>query len=107
LRRTRSASGYAMNVDAWSVRGTSDEPLSAAERAELLRLRREVSELQKDTIFKKAATYFASNHQAERFALMDAEYANLRSLEWPAVRRVEAGYYCWRAAQRREVSTTE
>jgi transposase len=31
-----------------ALEGTSDEPLSAAERAELVRLRREVSELQKD-----------------------------------------------------------
>jgi transposase len=45
-----------------ALEGTSDEPLNAAERAELLRLRREVSELQKDQAFlKKAATYFAAN----------------------------------------------
>jgi transposase len=31
-----------------ALEGTSDEPLSAAERAELGRLRHEVSELQKD-----------------------------------------------------------
>jgi transposase len=36
-----------------AIEGTSDEPLSAAERAELLRPRREVSELQKDHDFLK------------------------------------------------------
>ena len=50
-----------------ALEGTSDEPLSAAERAELMRLRREVSELQKDQAFlKKAATYFASNPPKQR-----------------------------------------
>jgi transposase len=45
-----------------ALEGTSDEPLSAAERVELVRLRREVSELQKDHDFlNKAATYFAAN----------------------------------------------
>ena len=50
-----------------ALEGTSDAPLSAAERAELLRLRREVGELQKDHDFlKKAATYFASNPPKQR-----------------------------------------
>ena len=50
-----------------ALEGTSDEPLSAAERAELVRLRREVSELQKDHDFlKKAAAYFASNPPKQR-----------------------------------------
>jgi transposase len=45
-----------------AVSGTSDEPLSAAERAELLRLRRQVAEQDKDLAFLgKAAAYFASN----------------------------------------------
>ena len=41
--------------------GSSDEPLSPAERAELLRLRRQVAEQEKDLAFLgKAAAYFAS-----------------------------------------------
>lgn len=40
---------------------TGDEPLSAAERQELMRLRREMAELQKDNAFLgKAAAYFAA-----------------------------------------------
>ena len=46
-------------VDA--VAGSSDEPLSPAERAELLRLRRQVADQEKDIAFLgKAAAYFAS-----------------------------------------------
>ena len=45
-----------------AVEGTSDEPLSSAERSELVRLRRQVSEQEKDLAFLgKAAAYFASN----------------------------------------------
>ena len=45
-----------------ALEGTSDEPLSAAERAELVRLRRQVAEQEKDNEFlKKAAAYFAAN----------------------------------------------
>ncbi len=41
--------------------GSSDEPLSPAERAELLRLRRQVAEQEKDLAFLgKAAAYFAA-----------------------------------------------
>ncbi|MHB8671253.1 MAG: transposase [Acidimicrobiales bacterium] len=46
---------------------SSDEPLSAAERTELLRLRRQVSEQDKDLAFLgKAAAYFASNPPKQR-----------------------------------------
>ena len=45
-----------------ALAGTSDEPLSASERAELMRLRRQVAEQEKDNEFlKKAAAYFATN----------------------------------------------
>jgi transposase len=45
-----------------TLEGTSDQPLSPAERAELLRLRRQVDEQEKDLLFlKKAAAYFATN----------------------------------------------
>ena len=45
-----------------ALEGTSDQPLSPAERAELLRLRRQVDEQEKDNQFlKKAAAYFAAN----------------------------------------------
>jgi transposase len=45
-----------------TVAGSSDEPLTAAERTELLRLRRQVAEQDKDLAFLgKAAAYFASN----------------------------------------------
>jgi transposase len=45
-----------------TIEGTSDEPLSPAERAELVRLRRQVAEQEKDLAFLgKAAAYFASN----------------------------------------------
>ena len=44
-----------------TIEGTSDEPLSPAERAELFRLRRQVAEQEKDLAFLgKAAAYFAS-----------------------------------------------
>ena len=44
-----------------AVAGTSEEPLTPAERAELLRLRRQVAEQEKDLAFLgKAAAYFAS-----------------------------------------------
>jgi transposase-like protein len=45
-----------------TLEGTKDEPLSTAERAELVRLRRQVAEQEKDLAFLgKAAAYFASN----------------------------------------------
>jgi transposase len=45
-----------------SVAGSSDDPLSAGERTELLRLRRQVAEMDKGLAFLgKAAAYFASN----------------------------------------------
>jgi transposase len=45
-----------------AVAGTSEEPLNAAERTELLRLRRQVAEQEKDLAFLgRAAAYFASS----------------------------------------------
>jgi transposase len=45
-----------------ALEASSGEPLNAAERSELLRLRREVAEKDKDLAFLgKAAAYFASN----------------------------------------------
>ena len=45
-----------------AVKGTWLEPLSGVERAELLRLRKQVSEQEKDLLFLgKAAAHFASN----------------------------------------------
>lgn len=45
-----------------AAKGTELEPLSGAERAELLRLRRQVAEQEKDLAFLgKAAAYFASS----------------------------------------------
>ena len=45
-----------------TVAGSTQEPLTPAERAELLRLRRQVAEQEKDLAFLgKAAAYFASN----------------------------------------------
>jgi transposase len=50
-----------------TLAGTSDEPLSPAERSELLRLRRQVAEQEKDLAFLgKAAAYFASGQQKQR-----------------------------------------
>ena len=50
-----------------AVAGSIDEPLTAAERAELLRLRRQVAEQDKDLAFLgKAAAYFASNPPKQR-----------------------------------------
>jgi transposase len=50
-----------------TVAGTSDEPLSPAERSELVRLRRQVAEMDKDLAFLgKAAAYFASNPPKQR-----------------------------------------
>ena len=44
-----------------AVAGTSEDPLTPAERAELIRLSRQVSEQEKDLAFLgKAAAYFAS-----------------------------------------------
>lgn len=43
---------------------SNQEPLTAAERDELARLRRQVAEQEKDIAFlKKASAYFAANHQ--------------------------------------------
>ena len=50
-----------------TVAGSAGEPLSGAERAELLRLRRQVAEQDKDLAFLgKAAAYFASNPPKQR-----------------------------------------
>ena len=50
-----------------TVAGSSDAPLTPAERAELLRLRRQVAEQEKDLAFLgKAAAYFASGQQKQR-----------------------------------------
>jgi len=44
-----------------AAKGTNLEPLSAVERVEFLRLRKQVSELEKDNLFLgKAAAYFAA-----------------------------------------------
>lgn len=45
-----------------AAKGTEDEPLTPAERAELVRLRKQVAEQEKDLAFLgKAAAYFAGN----------------------------------------------
>ncbi len=45
-----------------AAKGSAAEPLDGAERAELIRLRHQVAEQEKDVLFlKKAAAYFASN----------------------------------------------
>ena len=45
-----------------AAKGTEDEPLTPAERAELVRLRKQVAEQEKDLAFlEKAAAYFAGN----------------------------------------------
>jgi transposase len=50
-----------------SVAGSSEAPLSPAERAELLRLRRQVAEQEKDLAFLgKAAAYFAAGPPKQR-----------------------------------------
>lgn len=50
-----------------TVAGSTDEPLTAAERTELLKLRRQVAEQDKDLAFLgKAAAYFASNPPKQR-----------------------------------------
>ena len=50
-----------------TVAGSVGEPLSGAARAELLRLRRQVAEQDKDLAFLgKAAAYFASNPPKQR-----------------------------------------
>jgi transposase-like protein len=47
-----------------AARREGDEPLTAAERDELTRLRRQVADQEKDIAFlKKASAYFAANHQ--------------------------------------------
>lgn len=49
-------------IDAAATVG--DQPLSAAERTELARLRKQVSDQEKDIAFlKKASAYFAANQQ--------------------------------------------
>ena len=45
-----------------AAKGTNLEPLTAKERVELVRLRKQISELEKDMAFLgKAAAYFAAN----------------------------------------------
>jgi len=73
---TRELSVLANSLSKWvrdvrrrmeTIEGTSDEQLSPAERAELLRLRRQVAEREKDLVFLgKAAAYFASNPPKQR-----------------------------------------
>lgn len=47
-----------------AAKGHHEEPLSGAERSELLRLRKQVVEQEKDLAFlKKASAYFAANQQ--------------------------------------------
>ncbi|ORM24213.1 transposase [Williamsia sp. 1135] len=47
-----------------AARREGDEPLTAVERDELARLRRQVADQEKDIAFlKKASAYFAANHQ--------------------------------------------
>jgi len=51
---------------------TGETPLSAAERAELLRLRKKVSEQEKDLAFLgKAAAYFAANPPKQKRSRAD------------------------------------
>jgi transposase len=51
-----------------TIEGIGDAPLSPAERAELLRLRRQVAEQEKDVaLLGKAAAYFASNPPKQRW----------------------------------------
>ena len=53
-----------------TLQGTSDEPLSPAERGELVRLRRQVDEQEKDLEFlKKTAAYFAANPSKRKGSL--------------------------------------
>jgi transposase len=50
-----------------AAKGTGSEPLSGAERAELLRLRKQVQEQEKDLEFLgKAAAYFAKTPPSRR-----------------------------------------
>jgi transposase len=50
-----------------TLKGSGGEPLSSVERAELVRLRRQVAEQDKDLAFLgKAAAYFASNPPKQR-----------------------------------------
>ena len=49
-----------------TVAGSSDEPLSAAERTELLRLRRQVAEQDKDLAFLGKAAAYVCHEREER-----------------------------------------
>ena len=63
-----------------AVAGGSEEPLSAAERSELLRLRRQVAEQDKDLAFLgKAAVYFASNPQSREICVDGRRVRELRN----------------------------
>lgn len=56
----RWVAGERRRTEAAAVHG--EPPLTAAERVELLRLRKHVADLEKDVIFlKKASAYFAAN----------------------------------------------
>ena len=61
---------------------TGDEPLSAAERQELMRLRREMAELEKDNAFfgKPRRVLPSQVTKQGRFALMELELGELRNI---------------------------
>ena len=59
---------------------SGDQPLTAAERTELARLRRQVSEQEKDIAFlKKASAYFAANQQSRALRVDGRGVRELRS----------------------------